>query len=633
MLDKHTRAYAEWKDKYLPMVAGLQTYLDSIGLLDEYSEKLNDIKEQVERKKIELAFIAEFSRGKSELINALFFAKIPDFENERDRIIPSTTGRTTMAPCEIFYDRTQTPFLKLLPIENRESIFELKKNQEKWESYTFDPKNIAQLKDIFQKISATKKVSIKEAKEYFSNYEQYEDDGKCEIPAYRYALINYPSEILEHVSILDTPGLNSIGNEGELTYKISQQVEAVVFILDVTQAGASSSEKKIFNEIIAKKEKMGQFIVINKIDGLWNKGDVENEDDGYKNEIKGRIKEVSKSFSIKENMIFPISAKYAFLGRVRNKDGQIKKSGILDFENAINNDVAAKVFDLLKKKILQDTKQITTDIFERLASKVEISKNTFEQIEQSKNKTVEELAQLKEEKRGLELDFERDSQPLIGDIDALISAIKKTREALGKAKMDDIVSRYEESIRNSKTTFGKKSDFVEFLEEVKKINNDNTAQTKKLSGDCKDTYRRLHNKWTELPSLQPHIFEEFNSIRSDIDKYLDEYEGVWNGIKMFFSGTSNTVLYNFRILAARVKETFRNGSAKLDILEKEFESIKANIVYDYQKTLAKRSADIDKLQASKDEQDTVFEVRKKEYVVAQENKNEFEMLDLHKEVK
>ena len=77
MLDKHTRAYAEWKDKYLPMVAGLQTYLDSIGLLDEYSEKLNDIKEQVERKKIELAFIAEFSRGKSELINALFFAKIP----------------------------------------------------------------------------------------------------------------------------------------------------------------------------------------------------------------------------------------------------------------------------------------------------------------------------------------------------------------------------------------------------------------------------------------------------------------------------------------------------------------------------------------------------------------------------
>ena len=288
---------------------------------------------------------------------------------------------------------------------------------------------------------------------------------------------------------------------------------------------------------------------------------------------------------------------------------------------------------MLKKKILQDTKQITTDIFERLASKVEISKNTFEQIEQSKNKTVEELAQLKEEKRGLELDFERDSQPLIGDIDVLISAIKKTREALGKAKMDDIVSRYEESIRNSKTTFGKKSDFVEFLEEVKKINNDNTAQTKKLSGDCKDTYRRLHNKWTELPSLQPHTFEEFNSIRSDIDKYLDEYEGVWNGIKMFFSGTSNTVLYNFRILAARVKETFRNGSAKLDILEKEFESIKANIVYDYQKTLAKRSADIDKLQASKDEQDTVFEVRKKEYVVAQENKNEFEMLDLHKEVK
>jgi len=199
--------------------------------------------------------------------------------------------------------------------------------------------------------------------------------------------------------------------------------------------------------------------------------------------------------------------------------------------------------------------------------------------------------------------------------------------------MDDIVSRYEESIRNSKTTFGKRSDFVEFLEEVKKINNDHTAQTKTLSGNCKNIYNELHKKWTELPSLQPHIFEEFNSIRSDINKYLDEYEGVWNGIKMFFSGTSNTISSNFEMLAVRVKETLRNGSVKLDILEKEFESIKANIVGDYQKTLRERSADIDKLQTSKDEQDTVFEARKKEYVVAQQNKTEFEKLDLYKEVK
>ena len=77
-----------------------------------------------------------------------------------------------------------------------------------------------------------------------------------------------------------------------------KKVAIMLFLMDYNHL--KFCEKKIFNEIIAKKEKMGQFIVINKIDGLWNKGDVENEDDGYKNEIKDRIEEVSKSFNIKE---------------------------------------------------------------------------------------------------------------------------------------------------------------------------------------------------------------------------------------------------------------------------------------------------------------------------------------------
>ena len=45
-----------------------------------------------------LAFLAEFSRGKSELINALFFS---DF---KERLLPSDVGRTTMCPTEIFSD-------------------------------------------------------------------------------------------------------------------------------------------------------------------------------------------------------------------------------------------------------------------------------------------------------------------------------------------------------------------------------------------------------------------------------------------------------------------------------------------------------------------------------------------------
>ena len=45
-----------------------------------------------------LAFVAEFSRGKSELINAIFFA------DAGRRVLPATPGRTTMCPVELRYE-------------------------------------------------------------------------------------------------------------------------------------------------------------------------------------------------------------------------------------------------------------------------------------------------------------------------------------------------------------------------------------------------------------------------------------------------------------------------------------------------------------------------------------------------
>ena len=60
-----------------------------------------------------VAFVAEFSRGKSELINAIFFA------DTGRRVLPATPGRTTMCPVELGYDAGEPPALLLLPIETR----------------------------------------------------------------------------------------------------------------------------------------------------------------------------------------------------------------------------------------------------------------------------------------------------------------------------------------------------------------------------------------------------------------------------------------------------------------------------------------------------------------------------------
>ncbi|MGP8979771.1 hypothetical protein ACT02P_26395, partial [Enterobacter hormaechei] len=63
--------------------------------------------------RLSVAFVAEFSRGKTELINALFFA------DYGQRILPSSAGRTTMCPTELLWDAQLPPCIRLLPIETR----------------------------------------------------------------------------------------------------------------------------------------------------------------------------------------------------------------------------------------------------------------------------------------------------------------------------------------------------------------------------------------------------------------------------------------------------------------------------------------------------------------------------------
>ena len=108
-------AYGEWRNRLVRGVADLHDWLREHDLADAQV----DLKvartslERLRQDRLIVAFVAEFSRGKSELINAIFFADIGA------RLLPATAGRTTMCPTELLFDPSRTPSIQLLPIESR----------------------------------------------------------------------------------------------------------------------------------------------------------------------------------------------------------------------------------------------------------------------------------------------------------------------------------------------------------------------------------------------------------------------------------------------------------------------------------------------------------------------------------
>ena len=106
--------HGAWRRNFAHRLKWLTGWLRENDLLDmAVGERLRELELQMRTSKVMVAFVAEFSRGKSELINAIFFA---DFGQ---RLLPSSAGRTTMCPTELLYEASRPPSIRLLPIETR----------------------------------------------------------------------------------------------------------------------------------------------------------------------------------------------------------------------------------------------------------------------------------------------------------------------------------------------------------------------------------------------------------------------------------------------------------------------------------------------------------------------------------
>ena len=214
--------YNVWRESLARSVHDYHGWLERTNQLDvQQSIRFYDLLEALNRGRLTLAFLAEFSRGKSELINALFFSS---FE---ERLLPSDVGRTTMCPTEIFHDPGEEPYLKLLSIETRyrdESISQLKNMPVEWSKIRLNINSAKEMKQALSALADTKRVYALDAR-MMGLIPMFDDSGQgpseddiVEVPAWRYAIVNYPHPLLTNgLAILDTPGLNALGLEPELT--------------------------------------------------------------------------------------------------------------------------------------------------------------------------------------------------------------------------------------------------------------------------------------------------------------------------------------------------------------------------------------------------------------------------------
>ncbi|HQR50008.1 MAG TPA: dynamin family protein [Methylophilaceae bacterium] len=359
-LSEDFAAYSQWRGVLMDGICDYRSWLNEQELNDAQIDlRIQHLLDRLREDKLNVAFVAEFSRGKSELINAIFFA------DYGQRLLPSSAGRTTMCPTEFLYDATKQTSLQLLPIETRSSdatTTEYKRYPDEWTVFQFDVASNESMIEAFKEVSRTKRVSVEEAERYGlfdpdSNDDAMalNEDGSVDIPCWRYAIINFPHPLLEQgLVILDTPGLNAIGTEPELTLNMLPNAHAVLFILSA-DTGVTKSEIDVWRHYISgtRWKQKARMAVLNKIDGLW---DELKDEQQIEAEINKQVTGSSELLGLNVNQIFPVSAQKGLLGKISGDDQLLARSRLPELERALSDELIPS-----KKEIVRDNTQSELD--------------------------------------------------------------------------------------------------------------------------------------------------------------------------------------------------------------------------------------------------------------------------------
>src|SRR5512139_2990820 len=156
--------YSAWRDAVRLRVETLRDWLNAQELADAESDlHLDQLLGRLQEDTLNVAFVAEFSRGKSELINAIFFS------DYRQRVLPSSAGRTTMCPTELFFEAGSAPSIKLLPIQTKArkgTVSDFKRHADEWTELPLDVSSADQMRETLSRLSDTLRVSGDIATEY-----------------------------------------------------------------------------------------------------------------------------------------------------------------------------------------------------------------------------------------------------------------------------------------------------------------------------------------------------------------------------------------------------------------------------------------------------------------------------------
>ena len=609
-------ALAAWRSQLDRHVMSLGRALSEHDLLDDSDAAvLAGLRDRLVSEKLVLAFVAEFSRGKSELINAIFFA------DAGRRVLPATPGRTTMCPVELRWEPDVPTRLALLPIETRLrglSLAEMRPRDEHWQQVPLEPSNPNSLVQALAAVTRTQRVSVEQATALgFWNEAQRDDnppqaaDGSVEVPAWRHAVINYPHPLLQRgLVVIDTPGLNAVGAEPELTLGLLPTAHAVVFVL-AADTGVTKSDLAIWRDHLGQAS-LDRFVVLNKIDTLV---DPLATSEVVQAQIEQQVQNTAEMLDVPAARVFALSARDALAARVDGDAQALAASRLQPLEESLASELLPRRHELLVKAAVGVVEQLRASAGRRLADRRRQQAEQLLELRGLRGKSGTKLRMLVERVNAEMADFERCTARL-----AALRAVQMRilRELLAPLSSDALrteVAAMQSAMGARIFNLGARAAFDTLLKRLRKSVGNAAQQAEEMRQMLEGSFKQLNTEFGFAFSLAPA--PELAPFLTELDLIEHNY-GRYLGLSQAWRLAAPGFAEQFRrMLLSKLRVVFENAAGELELWSKSATSQVEVQLRERRRNFARRREALQRVQTAAGElEQRIAEVQNQDQHVA-----------------
>jgi len=615
-------AYSEWRNRAAITVDNLRQWLDHNRLGDAQGElRLKYALDRLREDQLTVAFVAEFSRGKSELINAIFFS------DYGDRILPSSAGRTTMCPTELQWSPGDKPSISLLPIESRAdhaTVAELKRFDDEWRTLPLDSNSASSLQSALARVGETKWVSQAEAEKLGFTVDPAGErglkpgaDNMVEIPSWRHAVIRFPHPLLEKgLVVLDTPGLNAIGAEPELTLSLLPNAHAVLFVL-AADTGVTQSDLAVWREYVdaGRGSRRGRLVAMNKIDGLW---DGLRDDARIEHEINKQVSSVARALDIPAKQVFPISAQKALVSRINGDTALFQRSRLGALETALVEDLLPTKQEIVRDGTLGEADDLVQHTRELLNARLSGIREQLHELTELRGKNQSVIEYMMRKVKSEKDEFEQGLQKYYAVRSVFSNLTNNLLAHLGMDALRDETRKTREAMLESSFSRGLQGAMRDFFNNIR-------SNLQRSSGEITEITKMLdamYKRFSVEHGLKLSSPSSFSTLRyqKEIDRLEQAFNNQFNTVLAIVTTEKHTLTQKFfETIAVQARKTFEVANRDVENWLRAVMSPLETQVREYQLQLKRRLDSVKRIhQATDTLEDRIVELQQSEQAVLQQ---------------